>query len=149
MTPAYGIGLVTILIATAASLAFYQVFYLPESLLKPSVDEHILHPSTQTTVEMVMGSAFESQEENFVPKNIDIILTENNHVIWVNSDDTGHTVTAAHSYADPYSGPFGGAQIIMPGETYEFLFTEPTHVEYNCIPHPWMTGEINVEKQRF
>ena len=29
----------------AVAIIFYQSYYLPESLEKPSVDEHILHPS--------------------------------------------------------------------------------------------------------
>lgn len=149
-TPAYGIGIMTILIGVAASLIFYQGFYYPESLLKPHVEEHILHPTSQTVIEMIPGSQFESQEQNFVPKLLNIQLGIDNHLIWHNNDDVGHTVTASHRYEDSYSGPFGGSEIIMPGESYEFLFTVPVeHLEYFCVPHPWMTGEIEVTKQRF
>ena len=31
---------------------------------------------------------------------------------------------------------------MKPGETYEFLFTEPQDVPYHCTPHPWMEGTI-------
>lgn len=148
-SPAYGIGIMTVLVGVAASLIFYQAFYLPESLLKPSVDEHILHPVGQTVVEMIPGSGDADQDQNFVPKILNIQLGIDNHVKWNNADDVGHTVTALHRHADSFSGQFGGNAIIMPGESYEFLFTESAHIEYNCIPHPWMTGEIEVTKQRF
>ncbi|GFN42259.1 MAG: hypothetical protein YK1312THETA_2590001, partial [Marine Group I thaumarchaeote] len=41
---AYGIGIITIIVGMSVSIVFYQMYYIPESLLKPSVDEHILHP---------------------------------------------------------------------------------------------------------
>ena len=39
--------------------------------------------------------------------------------------------------------------VIKPGNTYEFLFTEPQEIPYHCEPHPWMTGKIIVEISRF
>lgn len=148
-TPAYGIGVMAVLIAVAAGIVFYQVFYLPESLLKPSVDEHILHPVGQTKVAMILGSDDADQQDNFVPKIINVQLGIDNHVIWDNEDGTAHTVTPAHRHEDLYSGEFGSDGVVMPGDSYEFLFTEDAHIEYFCIPHPWMTGEIEVTKQRF
>ena len=148
-TPAYGIGIMTIMIAVAASLVFYQVFYLPESLLKPSVDDHILHPSEPRTINMILGSSDAEQQDNFVPKRVDIQLGIDNHVTWDNLDDIAHTVTPDHRYADSYSGDFGSEGVVMPGEKYEFLFTESAEISYFCIPHPWMTGELIVTKQRF
>ena len=41
---AYGIGVISLLVGMAVVLVFYTSFYLPESLLKPSVSEHILEP---------------------------------------------------------------------------------------------------------
>ncbi|MFB5608165.1 MAG: copper-binding protein, partial [Candidatus Nitrosomaritimum yanchengensis] len=41
---AYGVGLIALLVAVGASTVFYTSFYLPESLAKPSVSEHILKP---------------------------------------------------------------------------------------------------------
>ncbi len=139
----------TVIVAVAASIVFYQVFYLPESLLKPSVDEHILHPEGQTEVSMIPGALDPAQENNFVPKLLNLQLGIDNHVIWSNDDETGHTVTPDHATEDSYSGAFGSDGIIMPGETYEFLFTEEMDLKYFCIPHPWMTGEIVITKQRF
>ena len=42
---AYGIGVIALIIGMGASIVFYTSFYLPESLEKPSVSDHILHPS--------------------------------------------------------------------------------------------------------
>ena len=125
------------------------MFYLPESLAKPSVDEHILHPVKETIIEIIPGSASADQQDNFIPKLVNIQLGIDNHIIWKNLDDVPHTVTPDHRMADSYSGDFGSPGVIKAGEEYEFLFTEDHIVEYHCTPHPWMTGKLEITKQRF
>ena len=146
---AYGIGIITIIVGMSVSIVFYQMYYIPESLLKPSVDEHILHPVKELIIEMIPGSANPNQQDNFVPKLVRIQLGIDNHVIWKNLDDTPHTVTPDHRAEDPYSGTFGSSGVVKAGEEYEFLFTEDQEIEYHCEPHPWMTGTLIITKQRF
>ncbi|ABK76655.1 copper binding protein, plastocyanin/azurin family [Cenarchaeum symbiosum A] len=146
---AYGVGIMTVIVGVTAGAVFYQGFYLPESLEVPSVDEHILHPTADRIIDILVGSALPDQEENFVPKLVDIQLGVDNLVTWTNTDETPHTVTPDHSYADGYSGKFGSDGVLKAGETYEFLFTEPAVIEYHCQPHPWMQGTLSITKQRF
>lgn len=145
---AYGIGVLSLLVGMAVVIVFYSSFYLPESLLKPSVSEHILDPEKTLIIDIVPGALIEGNDA-YIPQDTVAILTIDNHVIWTNSDETGHTVTPDHRFADSYSGDFGSVGIILPGETYEFVFTEPAEVHYHCTPHPWMKGSITVEKSRF
>lgn len=145
---AYGVGAIALIVGLAASMVFYTAFYLPESLAKPSVSEHILHPDETRVIEIVPGALIEGND-NYVPNSPTVYLTVDNHVVWQNNDDTAHTVTPDHRHEDPYTGSFGSEGVIMPGDTYEFLFTEPQIVSYYCTPHPWMTGTIAVEKSRF
>jgi plastocyanin len=145
---AYGIGLIALVIGMSASVVFYTSFYLPESLAKPSVSEHILNPEKDFLIDIVKGAVIEGNE-NYVPNKPTITLEIDNKVIWTNNDDTAHTVTPDHRQSDAYSGDFGSTGVLKPGDTYEFLFTEPQEVPYHCQPHPWMTGKITVEKSRF
>lgn len=145
---AYGIGVIALIIGMSASVVFYTSFYLPESLAKPSVDEHILNPEEDFIIEIVPGAVVEGNQ-NYVPNKALVTLSLNNKVIWQNNDDTAHTVTPDHRSADSYSGDFGSSGVLKPGDSYEFLFTEPQDVPYHCTPHPWMTGTISVEKLRF
>ena len=145
---AYGIGLIALIVGMSASVVFYTSFYLPESLAKPSVSDHILHPEEDLIISIVPGAVIEGNE-NYVPNKANALLTINNKVIWTNDDDTAHTVTPDHRHADTYSGDFGSTGVLKPGDTYEFLFTEPQEVHYHCQPHPWMTGTVIVEKSRF
>ncbi len=146
---AYGIGMIALIVGMSASLIFYTSFYLPESLTKPSVADHILHPdNAEFLIEIVPGAVTEGNE-SYVPNKPVVLLTISNNVVWVNNDDTAHTVTPDHRHADRYSGDFGSTGVLKPGDRYEFLFTEPQEVSYHCTPHPWMTGVITVEKSRF
>ncbi len=145
---AYGIGVIAVIIGMSVSVVFYTSFYLPESLSKPSVSDHILHPADDLIIDIVPGAVIEGND-NYVPNHATALLEFSNNVIWTNSDDTAHTVTPDHRHADSYSGDFGSTGVLKPGDTYEFLFTEPQEVHYHCQPHPWMTGSIVVEKSRF
>jgi plastocyanin len=145
---AYGVGVIALIVAMSAVTIFYTSFYLPESLAKPSVAEHILNPEKELIIEIVLGAVIDGNE-NYVPNNAKALLNIDNKVIWKNLDDTPHTVTPDHRASDSYSGDFGSIGVIKPGESFEFLFTEPQEIHYHCEPHPWMTGSIVVDKSRF
>lgn len=146
---AYGIGIMTMIVAVAASAIFYQSFYLPESLQRPAVDDHILNPTQIQEIEIIPGSSSPDQQDNYVPKAVNIQLGVNNLVRWINTDDVAHTVTPDSPTEDSYSGIFESEGVIRAGETYEFLFTEEREIPYHCEPHPWMTGTLDITRQRF
>jgi len=145
---AYGIGMIAIIIGMSVSIIFYTSFYIPESLAKPSVSEHILNPDGDFIIEIVPGAVIDGNE-NYVPNQSKVLLGISNNVIWKNLDDTPHTVTPDHRASDSYSGDFGSIGVIKSGESFEFLFTEAQKIPYHCEPHPWMTGKISIELSRF
>ncbi len=145
---AYGIGVIALIIGLSVSVVFYTSFYIPESLAKPSVSEHILNPEGDFIIEIVPGAVIDGNE-NYVPNQSKVLLGISNKVIWQNNDDTPHTVTPDHRTSDAYSGDFGSLGVLKPGDSYEFLFTDPQEILYHCEPHPWMTGKISIEKSRF
>ena len=145
---AYGIGVIAVIIGMSVSVVFYTSFYLPESLTKPSVSEHILNPDGDFIIEIVPGAVLDGNE-NYVPNQASVILGISNKVIWENNDDTAHTVTPDHRASDAYSGDFGSLGVLKPGDSYEFLFTETNEIPYHCEPHPWMKGKITVDLSRF
>jgi plastocyanin len=145
---AYGVGLIALIIGMSVSVIFYTSFYLPESLAKPSVAEHILNPEKDFIIEIVLGAVIDGNE-NYVPNKAKVLLGISNKVIWKNLDDTPHTVTPDHRASDSYSGDFGSIGVVKPGESFEFLFTEAQEIPYHCEPHPWMKGTIAIEKSRF
>ena len=145
---AYGIGVITLIIGMSVSMVFYTSFYVPESLAKPSVSEHILNPELDFIIEIVPGAVIDGNE-NYVPNKAKVLLGISNKVIWQNLDDTPHSVTPDHRTSDAYSGDFGSIGVIKPGESFEFLFTDAQEILYHCEPHPWMTGKISIDLSRF
>ena len=145
---AYGIGVIALIIGISVSFVFYTSFYVPESLAKPSVSEHILNPELDFIIEIVPGAVIDGNE-NYVPNKAKVLLGISNKVIWQNLDDTPHTVTPDHRTSDAYSGDFGSVGVIKPGESFEFLFTDAQEILYHCEPHPWMTGKISIDLSRF
>jgi plastocyanin len=145
---AYGIGVIALIIGMSVSIIFYTSFYIPETLAKPSVSEHILNPEEDFIIEIVPGAVIEGNE-SYVPNQSKVLLGINNKVIWQNKDDTAHTVTPDHRTFDGYSRDFGTHGVLKPGDSYEFLFTEAQEILYHCEPHPWMTGKISIELSRF
>jgi hypothetical protein len=145
---AYGVGVMAIIIGASIGVVYYTSFYLPESLAKPSIAEEILKPEGNLLINIVDGAVIQGNP-NFVPKVHLSTLEIDNHVIWTNQDSVAHTVTPDKEFEDSYSGDFGSPGVILPGKSYEFLFTEPAEIKYHCTPHPWMTGEIIIIKNKF
>jgi len=146
---AYGIGIIVLIVAMAASITYYQLFYIPEKFEKPEIEEAVLNPIKVIEINMILGSANPDQQDNFVPKLVRLQLGIDNKIIWNNIDETPHTVTPDLPHEDAYTGEFGSRGVIKSGETYEFLFTETVEIAYHCEPHPWMTGTIIVKESRF
>ena len=96
---------------------------------------------------------------SFTPETLTIKSGE--VVKWVNDTDEAHTVTAVEDSlpegADYFSsGPASGedeanddvgAQLIDPGESFEWTFEAPGTYRYYCIPHKadGMVGSVVVE----
>ncbi len=149
---AFGIGFIAFVVAVGVSIGFYQLVYIPTISAKPQIPEEILNPLTTTEIKIISGSADPQQQDNFVPKLVEVELAANNEVIWINDDDIGHTVTTDTDAIDRYTGRFDSLDtigLVQPGQSYEFLFTQEGEFPYHCEPHPGMTGLVKVVKQKF
>ena len=146
---AYGIGIIAMIVGLAVGISYYQLYYIPELTAKPKIAEVVLNPVEESLINMIKGASRQEQQDNFVPKLVNIQLGINNKVIWENIDETAHTVTPDKEFEDKYSGKFGSLGVVKPGTKYEFLFTEPAEIEYHCEPHPWMKGKLIITEARF
>ena len=142
-----GISIVTFVVALAVSMGYYQFFYLPEANAKPILPAEVLDPRDTTAIQMVEGASLESNPRNFVPNDVRGILGLSNRVVWTNNDVTAHTVTN-DDYVDKISGKFDSTvqlgSLIIPGKTFEFIFTAEGEYSYYCTPHPHMRGAVEI-----
>ncbi|HJS83320.1 MAG TPA: plastocyanin/azurin family copper-binding protein [Nitrososphaera sp.] len=146
-----GIAMIAFIVALAVSMSYYQFFYIPQANAKPILPEEVINPPEETVIEIVEGSSLESNPEFFVDEDARATIGINNRVVWENMDTVPHTVTTDNDYVDAYSGLFDtratpdvGGGFVMPGETYEFLFTKVGEYPYHGEPHPWMQGSIEI-----
>jgi plastocyanin len=146
-----GIAMVAFIVAIAVSMSYYQFFYIPQANAKPILPDEVINPDEEFVVTIAPGSSLESNPEFFVPDDARTTIGINNKVIWENEDTVPHTVTTDDDYRDAYSGVFDtranpdvGGGFVMPGATYEFLFTKVGEYPYHCEPHPWMQATVEV-----
>lgn len=139
--------LLTVLaVASMATFYYMQFVYLPAQHAAEVVPENIAKPPQSVTIDMVKGSFNIEQPENFVPKEMKIILGKNNKIIWTNSDEVAHTVTADPGQAGAFAQTASRSNFVQLKEKFEFVFTKPGTYKYHCEPHPWMKGTVVVEE---
>jgi plastocyanin len=145
-----GISVVAFVVALSVSMGYYQFIYLPEANARPNIPQKVLEPSGTTEVTIVPDA--QNQPISFKPRDARAVLEISNLVVWTNEDTVPHTVTTDDDHEDQYSGLFDsqarpeeeGGAFVMPGGTYEFLFTEEGEFAYHCVPHPQMKGKVIV-----
>ena len=101
----------------------------------------VARPGTGTAtpavkVSIIKGSSLSAQQQNFVPRDLVIVLGVNDTIRWINDDAYAHTVTSL--------GIFDSANL-NPGDTWTRTFTEPGTFTYICSYHPFMKGSITVK----
>ncbi len=145
---AAGISVMTFVVAVAVSMGYYQFVYIPQANAKPTLPEEVLNPPEVTEVGIAEGSSLETNGQFFVPRDVRGTIGISNKVVWTNDDVTGHTVTTDDGYVDLINGEFNSitqlGAILMPGETFEFTFTEVGLYPYHCEPHPWMQASVEI-----
>lgn len=147
MGNAAGISIVAFIIAVGVSIGYYQYVYVLAVNARPILPEEIVNPSESKTVTIVEGSFIQTQQQNFVPKEVRATIGIDNKIIWQNNDTVAHSVTSDDEYVDQINGKFDSMDtigLVPPGETFEFTFTKVGKYPYYCVPHPWMTGTIEV-----
>jgi len=81
----------------------------------------------------------ETTNQCYLPYQVEIYSGE--PVVWINADSAAHTVTSGLPAAPDAVFDSG---MIMPNQTWEFVFTDSGEYDYYCMVHPWMTGKVVV-----
>ena len=99
-------------------------------------------PASPVEVIMAKGSGApgcETTNECYLPYQIEIYSGE--PVVWINSDSAAHTVTSGLPAL--HDGLFDSG-MLMPDQTWEYVFIDSGEYDYHCMLHPWMTGKVIV-----
>lgn len=108
----------------------------------------------QVVIVRIVDGASDPNNPKFLdPQVVTVVIGVNNTVRWVSEDTVPHTITSDSGYKDPSTGmPFNvrerpqeeGGPFVMPGNSWEFTFTQPGEYGYHGEPHPWMRGTVIV-----
>jgi amicyanin len=115
------IGIVVIAILLIGAVIYFYFMNPPIS------DEEIQNLSEQNII-LIDGFKYTPQEFN---------ISVGETVTWINKDSIKHTVTSDEG--GELNSTFLGNE-----ESYSHTFNEAGEYSYYCIPHPFMTGKINV-----
>jgi plastocyanin len=94
-----------------------------------------------TSVSIVNGASVPTNEEFFVPD--DVQITAGSVVTWKNDDTASHTVTSG-SVQNNTPTPNGNfdSGILNAGDSFQFVFDKAGEYPYYCTIHPWMAAKV-------
>jgi plastocyanin len=90
----------------------------------------------------VSSPGCEKTKECYTPNSLEIRVHDT--VSWSNNDTAAHTVSSGNP-KDGKNDIFDSG-LFMTGNTFAHTFDDPGTFPYFCMVHPWMTGEIIVNK---
>jgi plastocyanin len=98
--------------------------------------------SNVTTVSIVKGASNPSTQKPYNPSPLNVAVGRT--VLWINNDNTAHTVTEGNPSGNTPSNGFDSG-ILSPGQTFKHAFDKSGTVGYFCRLHPFMLGQVMVK----
>jgi plastocyanin len=90
-------------------------------------------------VTIPLGATTSNIGEPYIPSTITVPV--NSSITWTNNDSAVHTVTSANETSD--SRPFDSG-LLSQGQNFKVTFNKTGVYPYQCMLHPFMTGNVNV-----
>lgn len=131
---------------TTKFIADYKLDYKESAPMMEKTSTPVMKESagpTRVEVSIPSGTSVPGCEETnkcFVPSSVSI--KKGDTVVWTNKDTAAHTVTSG----SPANGPSGtfDSSLLIGGNSFEHTFDSIGSVDYFCMVHPWMTGNVKV-----
>ena len=101
--------------------------------------------TSTTTIAIPNGAAVQESslnKEYYKPVNMKI--TSNSKVTWINQDIAAHTATSGQSIDSSDSGQVFDTGTIAPGSSGTAMITGSNEIPYHCTFHPWMLGILQI-----
>jgi plastocyanin len=95
-----------------------------------------------TSDSIVKGASNPSTQKPYNPSPLNVAVGRT--VLWINNDNTAHTVTEGNPSGNTPSNGFDSG-ILSPGQTFKHAFDKPGTVGYFCRLHPFMLGQVMVK----
>lgn len=105
--------------------------------LRHQDDTQHTRQENKTTDQIQMPNTILMQKFSFSPAKLTV--KKGSKVTWINMDDAHHDVSPTGGASD-----FIASTLLAKGESYEFTFSTAGSYTYQCSPHPYMKGTIEV-----
>ncbi len=96
------------------------------------------------TVTIPLGATTSNIGEPFIPSTISVPV--NSSITWTNNDSAVHTVTSANETSGSRLFDSG---LLSQGQNFKVTFNKIGVYPYQCMLHPFMTGNVNVGVNAF
>ena len=100
------------------------------------------HKDSETTILIPPGSEDQASNKTYSPSNTTVVIGINSTVTWVNQAITGNSIVSDMPVVQDLNT--FGSNVLRPGDSYRYTFSEPGTFHYHGAPHPWQRGTINV-----
>lgn len=104
----------------------------------------LARPPQTTYIDIEQGASDQSANKGYLPKEVRVVVGQNNRVVWTNRDAVMESVVSDAGYFDQLTGKKFDSGPIPPNGTFEFTFTKAGQYSYHAEPHPWMRGTVEV-----
>lgn len=101
--------------------------------------------TTTTTIAIPNGAAVQESslnKEYYKPVNMSV--SSNSKVTWINQDIAAHTATSGQSIESSDTGQVFDTGTIAPGSSGFAVITGSNEIPYHCTFHPWMLGTLQI-----
>jgi plastocyanin len=101
--------------------------------------------TSTTTIAIPNGAAVQESslnKEYYKPVNMNV--TSNSKVTWINQDIAAHTATSGQSIDSSDTGQVFDTGTIAPGSSGFAVITGSNEIPYHCTFHPWMLGILQI-----
>lgn len=96
-----------------------------------------MNQQTKESTEAQETNKVDIKDFKFIPSKIKV--KKGTTVTWTNQDAIRHDVNPVEK-----SDAFKGSELLGKGESYSFTFNTVGTFDYNCSPHPYMKGTVEV-----
>jgi len=93
--------------------------------------------ASMVIVSILPNAGVDSSSKGFSPDAIHVVIGVNNTVMWVNNDNSIHTVTSV-------TASLFDSGNLNAGQSWTYTFKTPGTFQYHCIYHGWMSGTVIV-----
>jgi plastocyanin len=132
-------------IAAGVSIAVAAGLIINATLPRNTFSVNVINPPLSADIIIPAGASDPNGNATFTPREATVVLGLNNTVVWLNQNNNPETIVGSGNLP----GDFGKVRnLIQPGESWAYTFTEEGTYHYFSDIHPWLQGTVVVKSMQ-